>query len=121
MCLLQSWVHDPKLTDETEVKASVKLRFRASDGKRMVVIRYRSGASLALARPSGLAAGCSAEHRVARCVCGKPHTSPRWAHDRSLQLQYKAKAKNPTFKQLEGVIKTINEQTKKAGACFCKQ
>ena len=67
----QSWIHDPKLTDDTEVKASIKLRFKARDGKRMVVIR-------------------------------------------SLQLQYKGKSKNPTFKQLEGVIKTINPVTKKS-------
>lgn len=67
----QSWIHDPKLTDDTEVKASIKLRFKARDGKRMVVVR-------------------------------------------SLQLQYKGKSKNPTFKQLEGVIKTINPVTKKS-------
>ena len=35
----QSWVHDPKLTDDAEVKASIKLRFRTQNDRRLVVIR----------------------------------------------------------------------------------
>jgi hypothetical protein len=33
-----------------------------------------------------------------------------------MQLQYKGKSKTPTFKQLDGVIKTLDPVTKKAGA-----
>lgn len=38
----QNWVHDPKLTNDSEVKACVKLRFKSRDGKRMLVSRYEA-------------------------------------------------------------------------------
>lgn len=37
------------------------------------------------------------------------------AFDRSMQLQYKGKSKSATFKQVDGVVKSINPITRKAG------
>ena len=37
-----AFVHDPKMANEKEVKAQVKLRFYAADGKRMLVVRNLS-------------------------------------------------------------------------------
>ncbi|KAG5219767.1 DNA repair protein [Salix suchowensis] len=37
-----AFVHDPKMTNEKEVKAQVKLRFRAANGSRMLAVRNLS-------------------------------------------------------------------------------
>jgi DNA repair protein RAD50 len=37
-----AFVHDPKMANEKEVKAQVKLRFRAANGKKMLVVRNLS-------------------------------------------------------------------------------
>jgi DNA repair protein RAD50 len=37
-----AFIHDPKIANEKEVKAQVKLRFRAADGRRILAIRNLS-------------------------------------------------------------------------------
>jgi len=37
-----AFIHDPKMANEKEVKAQVKLRFRAADGRRILVTRNLS-------------------------------------------------------------------------------
>ena len=37
-----AFVHDPKMANEKEVKAQVKLRFDAANGQRMLVVRNLS-------------------------------------------------------------------------------
>jgi DNA repair protein RAD50 len=37
-----AFIHDPKIANEKEVKAQVKLRFRAADGRRILAVRNLS-------------------------------------------------------------------------------
>jgi hypothetical protein len=108
----QSWVHDPKLTDSSEVKASVKLRFKAKNGKLTVVIRWGRAACPWTGRGNRLQRGSRGVGRVSSFQSGRSHS---WGCCvpccRSLQLLQKAK--NLQFKQLDGVIKTIDAQSNK--------
>lgn len=121
----QSWVHDPKLTDDAEVKASIKLRFRTQNDRRLVVIRCGWGRGACGWMDGWMDGGWGGDVCLSRrrLLClprpPPPHPNPKTntQTNRSLQLQYKGKNKTPTFKQLEGVIRNINPITKKSGAC----